>query len=431
MIKRLGAEFFLAWRYFTPKRNAVSIITLISIIGVILGVGILIIVLSVMGGFSTEMKKRFIDTGAHVQLQDDYYGYFRDPIQVINKAESAGIKATPITMGQILIQSKKHFIGKLLIGLDPTSNVGIFNKKKRKDYIKYGKFSLDRNEVLISPLIAKELGVGLGDKILVHSPRKLSGLFDVGDDGQVKINKNSEMYLPTELKVTGIYNFDQYKFDSQFIFTNLDDADELLGLPWGSSNLIYGWVDKPFEVDSYIKKLKTVLNDKNATRYNYGTWKTVNGTLLQAVKMEKTMMFFLMFFLVLIAAFSITNTLITMVIQKTNEIGLMKALGASAFSITYVFILQGFFVGVLGSTGGVIFARVILHYRNDLLTFLRDKGLNVFPPELYYMKGLPAEVNTHDITIIVILSIVLCTFGAVIPALRAASLDPAKALRCE
>ena len=157
----------------------------------------------------------------------------------------------------------------------------------------------------------------------------------------------------------------------------------------------------------------------------------MNGTLLQAVKMEKTMMFFLMFFLVLIAAFSITNTLITMVIQKTNEIGLMKALGASPFSITYVFILQGFFVGVLGSTGGVIFARVILHYRNDLLKFLREKGLNVFPPELYYMKGLPAEINTHDITIIVILSIVLCTFGAVIPALRAASLDPAKALRCE
>ena len=430
MIKSLGAEFFLAWRYFTPKRNAVSIITLISIIGVILGVGILIIVLSVMGGFSVEMKKRFIDTGAHVQLQNNYYGYFDNPESIIKKAKKVGINSTPVSMGQILIQNKKRFIGKVLIGIDPTSKVGIFSKDKREKYIRYGKFSLNRNEVLISPQIAKKLNVTVGGKILVHSPRRLAGLFEVQDGGQVKINNKSDMYLPTELTVTGIYQFDNYKFDSQFIFTNLDDADELFDLPLGSSNLIYGWVDKPFKVDSYIKKLKVALKD-NGDYYNFGTWKTVNGTILQAVQMEKTMMFFLMFFLVLIAAFSITNTLITMVIQKTNEIGLMKALGASSFSITFVFILQGFFVGVIGSAGGILFARIILRYRNSLLEFLRDKGLNVFPPELYYMNGLPAEINTHDITIIAILSVVLCTFGAIIPALRAASLDPAKALRCE
>ncbi len=430
MIKSLGAEFFLAWRYFTPKRNAVSIITLISIVGVILGVGILIIVLSVMGGFSVEMKKRFIDTGSHIQLQNNYYGYFEDPGAIIKKAKEVGINSTPVSMGQILIQNKKRFIGKVLIGIDPTTKVGIFNKEKREKYIRYGKFSLNRNEVLISPQIARELNVTVGGKILVHSPRRLAGLFDVQDGGQVKINKKSDMYLPTELTVTGIYQFDNYRFDKQFIFTNLDDADELFDLPWGSSNFIYGWVDRPFEVDSYIKKLKKSLKNDDEF-YNFGTWKTVNGTILQAVQMEKTMMFFLMFFLVLIAAFSITNTLITMVIQKTNEIGLMKALGASSSSISLVFILQGFFVGLIGSGGGIIFARVVLYYRNDLLEVLRKIGINAFPPELYYMKGLPAEVNSHDIMIIAILSVVLCTFGALIPALRAARLDAAKALRCE
>ncbi|UDQ99174.1 ABC transporter permease [Lentisphaerota bacterium WC36G] len=431
MIKKLGAEFFLAWRYFTPKRNAVSIITLISIIGVMLGVGILIIVLSVMGGFSYEMQKRFIDTGSHVILRNNVYSCFRNPVKIINDAEKVGINATPITMGQALIQSKKRFEPKGLIGFDPTSNTGIFNIKKRKEYLKYGKLPFNRNEVLISPQISSELGVTIGDKILVHSPRRLTKLFEVEDDGKVTINKNSDMYLPTELTVSGIYNFDQYKFDSNFIFTNIDDANELFDYPWGSSNFIYGWVEKPFKVDSYLDKLKIQLKDPEGYRYDYGSWKTVNGTLLQAVQMEKTMMFFLMFFLVLIAAFSITNTLITMVIQKTSEIGLMKALGANSFSISFVFVLQGFFVGIIGSLSGVIFALTALEYRNDLLEFLRNRGLNVFPPELYYMKGLPAQINYHDISIIVVLSIVLCTFGAVIPALRAASLDPAKSLRCE
>ena len=144
------------------------------------------------------------------------------------------------------------------------------------------------------------------------------------------------------------------------------------------------------------------------------------------------MQFFLLVFIVLVAAFSITNTLITTVIQKTKEIGLLKAMGASSGTVMRIFIMQGMFVGLIGTTSGILLGSLIVRYRMLILYALRFiTGQEIFPAEIYYFNELPARIIMTDLLWIGLISVILCTFGGVIPALRAAKLDPSRALRYE
>ena len=162
------------------------------------------------------------------------------------------------------------------------------------------------------------------------------------------------------------------------------------------------------------------------------SWKQLNGQLLSVLAVEKNMMFFLLVFIVLVAAFSIANTLITTVIQKTKEVGLLKSMGAGSFSIMRVFIMQGFFVGIIGTAGGVFLGWLVVVFRMNILYAMRAiTGQEIFPKELYLFSELPAHIVWGDVALLSVISILLCTCGALVPAIRAANLDPAKALRYE
>jgi lipoprotein-releasing system permease protein len=178
-----------------------------------------------------------------------------------------------------------------------------------------------------------------------------------------------------------------------------------------------------------VRGLREALAGKG---YNVLTWKQMNRKFLGVLDVEKNMQFFLLIFIVLVAAFSITNTLITVVVQKTREIGLLKALGARNVSVLYIFLFQGFIVGVLGTIFGTLLGLAVIHWRNNILLFLRKiTGQEIFPREYYIFSQLPATVNVHDLLVIAVISILLCTLGGLIPAWRAAKLDPARALRYE
>jgi lipoprotein-releasing system permease protein len=162
------------------------------------------------------------------------------------------------------------------------------------------------------------------------------------------------------------------------------------------------------------------------------SWKQINSKLLGVLAVEKNMMFFLLIFIVLVAAFSITNTLITVVVQKTREIGLLKAVGATSGRVMRVFVLQGFFVGLMGTVFGSAMGILVIIYRNGIMRFAsKYTGMELFPKEFYYFNELPAHIVPGDIITIAIISVFLCTLGGVIPAWRASRLDPAKALRYE
>ncbi len=420
----MPTELFLAWRYFRPKRNAVSIITLISIIGVGLGVGVLIVVLAVMTGFTDRMKDKLLDTTAHAQIFGRGTGFLRNPEEAVKAVKACGGDATPIVNSTVLIQRADKFVPKQAIGFDPAQDDG---RIKVKELVYYGRYSLERGEMLVSDVIATELGVKVGDTLLLHSPSKLAKLIKRNKDGKVEMSEGSQVYLPSEFSIAGIYSFGKYDFDKNVVFLNLDDSDELFGLPWGAATCVYAWTKDPFNMGPFLKGL-----NERLPNYSICSWQQMNSRLLGVLAVEKNMQFFLLVFIVLVAAFSITNTLITTVIQKTREIGLLKALGASSWSVMGIFILQGFFVGLIGTVFGIALGFLVVHYRMAILIGLRAvTGMEIFPKEFYYFSELPAQIVPWDLLWISITSVTLCTFGGVVPALRAARLDPASALRYE
>ncbi len=425
MFSGLRTELFLARRYLKPKRNTVSVITCISIIGVALGVAVLIIVLSVMTGFTDLMKEKLLETKSHLQIYDGFgKGMIASPDYAIAMVKSCGGHAAAIVNQPALIQNGRTFIPKMIIGLNPEQVKDSF---KIKDFIVGGNYRLGKNEVIISSSIAEELQVIPGDKILIHSPARLSRMVDIKKDGTIAMVNKNEVSLPAEFTITGLYSFGKYDFDQNILFINLEDANELFEMPWGAANVVYGWVKNPFDIEDDAKTIR----QKLPTMRLY-TWKQLNQRLLGVLAVEKNMMFFLLVFIVLVAAFSITNTLITVVVQKTREIGLLKALGASSATVMRLFVFQGFLVGVIGSSFGMLLGIGVIIYRNNILRLVaKYTGQELFPREFYFFNELPAHIVTGDVVFVVVVSVLLCTFGGIIPAWRAARLDPAKALRYE
>ena len=416
-------ELFLAWRYFKPKRNAVSVITLISVIGVGLGVCVLMVVLAVMTGFTDEIKTKMLNISPHISIRNPHKEYIESPTNIIKKLDSFGATATPVTHGEIFVQKGDKIIPQLLIGIDikPENN---FIKKG----LISGKASLNMpGDILVSYVLANKLRLYPGAKILVHSPGRLKDMVGIDSNGQITEKKNKEVYLPAEFTVVGIFSVGDYNYDSKTIITALDDADDLLGYPWGAATMISVKTKDPFKIDPIYKKITT-----SFPGYQISTWKQTNQQLLNVLAVEKNMMFFVLIFIVLVAASSITNTLITVVVQKTREIGLLRALGASSTTIMRIFILQGFFVGFIGTCFGLVLGGMVIHWRMSILKILSTIfHMEIFPREFYIFSELPASVVPRDIIFIILCTILLCTLGAIIPAYRAAKLDPAKALRYE
>ncbi len=433
-------EFFLAWRYFKPKRNATSIITLISVIGVILGVAVLIVVLAVMTGFSLKLQEKLLATGAHAQITKETYYSFNNPrgnTRTFSQEEAEEIgeivkkyggESLPIVLAPVLLQVREAFTPKVLAAFDPIADVQRFELDKM---ITQGKFSLERGEVAISDIIAREFGLAVGDKLLLHSPARLSRLIERDNEtGHYHVSEKAEYYMPSEYTVTATFSFDKYDYDKDMIFISLDDADDLYGLEFGASTRIYTWVKDPFDMDEFENGMQNALSQKSGVHLS--TWKELNGHLLDVLEVEKRMQFFLLIFIVLVAAFSITNTLITTVIQKTREIGLLKSMGASSFTVMRVFVLQGLYVGVIGTAFGVFLGWLVVTFRMNILYAMRYiTGQDIFPADIYLFSELPAHIVWSDVGVISLVSVLLCTCGAILPAFRAAHLDPAKALRYE
>jgi lipoprotein-releasing system permease protein len=418
-------ELFLAWRYFKPKRNAVSVITVISLIGVSVGVCVLMVVLAIMTGFTNEIKTKLISTYPHIQIQNYAKPYIKDPEPIIEGIDIMGANAISRTEGYVLSQFGNNISPQYVIGINPEqeSDSNFISKS-----IISGKYSLNNGEAVVSYVMANQLGFSVGSKIMLHSPAKLKAMVNIDKDGKVyRSNRNDNLYLPSEFTVTGIFNVGEYKFDSKVIITNIDDANALFGYPLGSATMIAVETKDPFNISEIYKTIKNVFPG-----YQVMTWMQMNKQFLDVLAVEKNMMFFVLVFIVLVAASSITNTLITVVVQKTREIGLLMALGARGLTIMKIFVMQGFFVGSIGTAVGLVLGTVVIYWRNELLHFMSDVfNIEIFPRQFYYLSQLPAMVVPGDVIFISICSVVLCTLGALIPAYRAARLDPAKALRYE
>ena len=285
---KIRTEFFLSWKYFKPKRSAVSVITLISVIGVALGVAVLIVVLAVMSGFSDKMREKLLDTTSHAQIRPKYRSMVIDePERVVKLVKEAGGEALPTVIAPVLLQKNDTFVPKVVIGFDPAQTS---NRLRVDEVVFAGEYSLKRGEVIVSYVIARELGLNVGDKILVHSSTNIAKLFRKGRDGKIELTKNSELYLPSEFKITGISNFKKYDFDRDFIFMNLDDADELFSLDWGTATAVYVWTDDPFHMDGFMAKMEKSLKEQ-APLYFIESWQEINGRISACLPSRRTCSF--------------------------------------------------------------------------------------------------------------------------------------------
>lgn len=424
-------ELYLAGKYLRPRRNMVSIIALTSILGVLLGVTVLIVVMAVMTGFTDVMKAKLIETQAHFQVHSPR-GWLPDPERAVNAIKARGGSGAPVIQGAVLVQygrNKRNLDTQAVIFA--ASETALKEHLDTNSYIKAGEFKLGRkgktSYAVISTDMAERWQLGVGDTFLVHSARKLTDLVKFNANGKVELNQESSIYLPTEFTVSGIYSAGKSDFDRIVFFTDPDDASELFNLPWGAATGVFGWGKDPFDQEELLNALRGDLPDCMVV-----SWEEANRKFLDVLNVEKMMMFFLLIFIVLVAAFSITNTLITSVYQKTREIGLLKALGCSDGAVMRIFVFQGLLVGVIGSLAGTLTGIMVIHFRNDILRFVSQvSGRDLFPKNFYFFNELPAHIVPQDLLIIVGASIILCTFGALLPAWRAARLDPAEALRYE
>jgi lipoprotein-releasing system permease protein len=422
-------SLFLALRYLRPKRTFLSIITLISILGVTLGVMVLILVISVMTGFERELTRKVIGFDAHLVVSNT--GVMEDWPDVM-KQVSANKEVTavaPFVQGPVLVEFQDRRMAPKIRGIDPDLEGKVTNVR---DFIIVGSLDLDGDKVVLGSELARTLGANVGDKINIFSPGNINEILEELDRVEKEGDKTSatalkQMILPMELEVTGIFESGRYLYDSEFLLVPLHVGQEIYNLGGGAHGLAVKTLD-PFLADRVKSELNNTLTPPNLAL----TWIDLNKQLFDAIRMERNVMFFLLLFIILVAAFGIMNTLITVTVQKTREIGIMKALGARTLQIIGVFMAQGIVVGIFGTLTGLLTGITLVQYRNQVSDWLATTlGVEVFPRSVYQFSEIPAEVIPKDVMIICVSAFVICSLAALIPAWFAARLDPVKALRYE
>ncbi len=421
---KLTADIFLALRYLRPKRTFISIISLLSILGPTLGVAILLIVSSVMAGFDRDIRKGIMNMQAHLVVYPMLEGTFPKPLEIIEKFNQHGVKSAPVIEGSALIQIKNQIVPKIIRGINPELEQDVTSIQR--NFLTPG-LVLKEKQIVIGTRLAEMLNLRIGDTVLIHSPARLTENILWQEDGSVAIKEPDEVYLPEEVKVVGYYSMGVADFDDNIIIMHLDQAAEIFGQDWGSATSIQVAVPDPLAMDSLTRKLK-----KDFPFFNFVTWQEKNELLFGTLRVEKNLMTFLMTFIVLVASFSIAATLITVAVQKTREIGVLKAVGIAPFCIARIFLYQGAIIGAIGTSLGVGLGLSVMTCRNQIASILSFlMGHEVFPPELYHLTQIPALTTSKDLLLIICLSLGICILAALVPAVYASAMQPAKALQEE
>ena len=350
---KLPFSFFLALRYLKPKRTFLSIITLISVIGVTLGVTVLILVISVMTGFDRELQQKVIDFDAHILVStEDVMRDWRDITVKLRK--TPGVVATaPFIQGPVIVEFQNRRLAPMIRGISPLEEEEVIPLRK---FIVRGKLDLEGDSTVLGIELARKLGIDVGDKVTVYSPGNLNEILNgikklenaKGEKEKEAIEELRDVILPKELTVTGIYETGHYLHDSEFLLVPIYVGQELYGL----GDALHGITvktDDPFRAAIVKQAIQRFLEPPAYVQ----TWQDMNKQYFEAIRLERNVMFFLLFFIVVVAAFGIMSTLITVTVQKRREIGIMKAIGANIWQIVWVFLGQGIVVGLFGTLTGL------------------------------------------------------------------------------
>jgi lipoprotein-releasing system permease protein len=429
-MSRLPFELFLAFRYLRPKRTFVSVITLISIIGVMLGVAVLIIVISVMSGFDHDLRGKILGFSPHVRVARPNNEPLTNYVALMAEISSNRlVKAVaPYVVGPVLAstlpeQGSSQIVAPDIRGIDPRIEEKI---SMLPSSVVEGKFDVKGNGLLVGRDLARSVGLAVGDRLAIYSIRDLRRMNEGWKERRAGGEPN-ELYMPSEYEVRGIFDVGYFEFNYRIIVCSLENAQDLYGLGDSVPGLMVMLHD-PSKAGLVRRELQSMLGPE----FTISTWEEENSGMLDALLVEKNVMFYLLFFILIVAAFGITSALITFVVQKTREIGVLKALGSSNGQIMWIFLSQSLFVGILGVLAGFGLGMLAVSYRNEFLFFLRRvTGFELFPARIYMFTQLPALIDFSDITLICGGSLIICILAGLFPAWNAGRLRPVEALRHE
>ncbi|MEA3208963.1 MAG: lipoprotein-releasing system permease protein [Chthoniobacter sp.] len=433
---RLPFGLFLALRYLKPKRTFVSVITIISVLGVTLGIAVLIVVISVMTGFDRSLQRAILGFEPHLRVGNgELLRDWREPLAVIAKMPHV-IAVAPYAQGPVMVEHQGRVFTPVMRGIEVAAEQKLLGIRRFVDDLPdHGTIEMTSDTCVIGVALARELGVALGDTVTVYAPGNVGAIIeelkreDHDPEAKPKTLKElkGDIVLPAELKIVGIFNSGLNSYDSTFLLVPLFVAQELYGLGDGVHGLSIK-TDDPYRAG----EVQDAINERFEGAVSAVSWFDENRQRFDAIRMERHVMFVILMFLIIIAAFGITSTLITVTVQKTREIGIMKALGARTAQIIWVFLAQGMFVGFFGTVIGLVLGLTALYYRNPFREWLSSTlHMEIFPAGIYEFEGIPAEVVTRDVTVICISAFAICSVAALVPAWFAARLDPVKALRQE
>lgn len=409
----MSFEFFVARRYlFSHRKQAfIYVISLMSIIGVALGVAALVVVLGVYNGLTTDMRDKILGANAHgivLSYIPDAFGKnpgLRDEI-----LRTPGVTgATPFIYTEVMLSSGDGVKGLMLRGVDPRTAPGVLSMLKA---IKKGSINgLETGDgtpgIIIGEELAKHIGLGMGSRVNLLSP---SG------------EKTTAGFQPRirPFEVAGIFKTGMYEYDSSLAFVTMDAARELLGLDPGFLSGIEITVDDVYRADEITKEL----TDNIGNPFYARSWMDMNANLFAALKLEKIGMFILLIMVVLIGSFSIVATLVMLVMEKTRDIAVMMSMGATRKMIRRIFMYQGTIIGFVGTMLGYALGLTV-GYLLKRYQFIK------LPENVYTLDHLPIIITVPDVLIIGGAAMLLCFLSTLYPARQASRLKPADALRYE
>ncbi len=392
----MSFEWLVAKRYLWSKRRHpfVGVVSAISVVGIAVGVAALIVVLAVMNGFDEEMRERIIGLRAHLTVEKR--GEFLDWPAAAQKLQKDGVSgAAAYVEGQALLQTGDWGTGVLVRGVDTAAEKKV---SRFFDYVKQGTLSDRPDGVVIGHELAKRAGVKIGSPVMLAT---------------------QSMDKPAALVVEGIFTTGMYEYDSNLAFVNLKNGQKFFGLGQGVSGLSVYLKDAE-GAEAAKLELRRVLGPL----YDVRSWMDMNETLFSALALEKLVMFLILALIILVASLNIAGSLTILVMDKTKDVGILRALGAAPASLVKIFAMDGLVLGLLGASSGLA-----LGY--GVCWVLKNYEFVKLPKEIYYIERLPVQMNPADTLWVITVAVGLSLLSSFYPAITAGRLDPVKALRYE
>ncbi len=409
MISNLEKEITL--RYLKTRKNDgfLNIISIFSFIGISLGVGVLIIVMSVMNGFRSELIDRIVGFNPHAVIKP-----YENPIdkKLFNNKELKDLSKTFVysNSAEGVLINKDYTKGLLLRGY-------LSNDFKELTVVRnanfYGNKKLNQKFISIGKELSFNYNIKVGDKILIMSPTGVQTI--------VGSLPKQETYI-----VDSIFDSEIADFDQNVAFVNLNDLENLFDLKKSKRNLeIY--LNNPKKIEIIKKRLEKIFKD-----YYVYTWSDLNKSLFLALKVERNVMFIILSLIIIVAAFNIISGLTILVKNKTREIAILKSIGVQNNSILKIFFMIGFSIGTLATLFGIFIGVLFSLYVENIREFLSNIfNIRLFPEEIYFLSKMPSEINTSSILIIAVSSIVITSIVSIYPAMKASNMNTVKALKYE